>query len=673
MTQTDVFPHYDFALDAFQIQAMDAVEAGHSVLVSAPTGAGKTLIAEYVMARCLNRGRNVIYTAPIKALSNQKFREFQALFPNRVGIVTGDVSINPDAPLTIMTTEIYRNRLLERRDDFNAYAWVIYDEIHYLDDPERGTVWEESLILKPDHMRLLGLSATIPNIEALAAWMREIFSSEVVVIREDHRPVPQHLFFQVKGEITDNLDQVRRWIRRRNRHEAAYRSRSGPGAVSRPEPLLVHLAKTDRVPLIYFSFSRKRCEWLADLALRVVPVEKNHQEVALERYDVLCERFGIADSERAAQMRRLVSCGIAYHHAGLHPMLKEVVERLFSDRSLRMIFTTETFALGINMPARTVVIDEIRKRYGRFFRTLKNRDFSQMAGRSGRRGIDREGFIYCRLAIGELLPTDLDKLFRGEPEPVNSRLNTSYATILNLYEVYGEAFIDIYRRSFHCFAHKGRASRQQEKLMRDRLQVLTELGCVHNGRLTPRGHFARRMYGYELSLSQLYASGTLERLSVEQLAAICLAVVFEPRPGTRRVAVPREFRRLRAEVSALLRPVHLAERRLGIPDLSKSFAFDLTALLLSWMREPSFDRLIQQSEHDEGEIIRYFRMTVQVLREMRDAPLSAALRRRLEEAVSRINQGFIDAENQLRLGLEADAAEQVPGVEADSPFRGFPT
>ena len=651
---------YDFTLDAFQRRAIDAVEADHSVLVSAPTGAGKTLIAEYVMARCLKQGRNVIYTAPIKALSNQKFREFQALFPNRVGIVTGDVSINPDAPLIIMTTEIYRNRLLEQHGGFREYSWIIYDEIHYLDDMERGTVWEESLILKPPHMRLLGLSATIPNIDALAAWMREIFSSPVQVIREDLRPVPLHLCFQVGGEITDNLEKVRRRMRRSQQRRGGRTRGEGRFAGSgRPEPLLRHLMETDRIPVIYFSFSRKRCEWLADLARHLVPSPGDRDREVLERYDQLCQRFGILDTERAADMREMVGRGVAYHHAGLHPMLKEVVERLFSDRSIRLIFTTETFALGINMPARTVVIDEVRKRYGRFFRTLKNRDFSQMAGRSGRRGIDREGFVYCRFSLDEIQPLDLDILFRRGPEPVNSRLNTSYATILNLYQIHGEGYIDIYRRSFHHFSRKGRASRRQLELMRSRLKIMKELGCIDRGELTSRGHFARRMYGYEMSLSQLYAAGVLENLSVEELAAVCLAVVYEPRPGNRRVPVPREFRRIRGETSQHLRPVHLLERRLGIPVVSKPFAFDLTGPLLSWMREPSFQRLVRQSDRDEGEIIRYFRMTVQVLREMRDTNLAPELKRRLRRAVDLINRGFIDAEEQLRLGLEADAAEKL--------------
>ena len=671
MKPEDFLQRYNFKLDEFQRVALNAVDQGQSVLVSAPTGAGKTLIAEYVMARCLSRGQSVVYTAPIKALSNQKFREFQLQFPDEVGIVTGDVSINPDARLIIMTTEIYRNRILEKRGGFDRYSWIIYDEIHYLDDPERGTVWEESLIFKPPHMRLLGLSATIPNIREMAAWMEEIFGQPVKVVCEDQRPVPLHLYFQVRGEISDSMGRLRRQVR-----GGSGKSRRGypvrHGGENRPESLLVHLQETNRVPVIYFAFSRKRCEFLADMARGLVKKSPDFKPV-VDRFDRLCDGFGIEDTQRAADMRFLVQRGVAYHHAGLHPMLKEVVERLFSDRSIRLIFTTETFALGINMPARTVVIDDVRKRYGRFFRTLKNRDFSQMAGRSGRRGIDTEGFVYCRVNPHELLPNDLDSLFHRGPEPVRSRLNTSYATILNLYEIYGDGFLEIYQRSFHFYSQRRKSSRRLVHVMNARLALLKELGYIEDQRLTQRGHFARRMYGYEISLTELYASGLLEKLTVEQIAVVCLAVVFEPRPRSRRLPLPREYHRLRGEIQTLVDRVHGLERKMDIPDMSKRFNFDLTGPLLSWMREPSFNRLVSQSDRDEGEIIRYFRMTVQVLREIRDARLPGAFNQRLREATRRVNRGFVNAEEQLRLGLEADMAERDGDLNSKGAKALFPS
>ncbi len=186
-----------FQLDPFQVQAIEWIEKEHSLLVSAPTGSGKTLIAEKAVEKALARGEQVIYTAPIKALSNQKFRDFQERFGKEtVGILTGDVSINSGAPLLIMTTEIYRNSLFENAERIQKIGWVIFDEVHYLDDPQRGTVWEEALLFTPPEIRILALSATIPNVQELAAWIRQIHQRPIAVIEETHRPVPLHFLFQ---------------------------------------------------------------------------------------------------------------------------------------------------------------------------------------------------------------------------------------------------------------------------------------------------------------------------------------------------------------------------------------------------------------------------------------------------------------------------------------------
>lgn len=195
-----VFDPQQFTLDKFQEDAIAAVDEGQSVLVSAPTGSGKTLIAEHLIQKCMKKNQGIIYTAPIKALSNQKFREFDHSFPGQVGIITGDVSINPHAPLLIMTTEIFRNKVLETQSCLKNHSWIIFDEIHYLDNLERGTVWEESLILLPTHMKFMGLSATIPNIDQFAAWLREIHKYPIKVIKEENRPVPLHFFLPVSGE-----------------------------------------------------------------------------------------------------------------------------------------------------------------------------------------------------------------------------------------------------------------------------------------------------------------------------------------------------------------------------------------------------------------------------------------------------------------------------------------
>ena len=194
--------------DPFQKKAIDYIKNGYSVIVSAPTGAGKTVIAEYIIMDCLRNKKKAIYTAPIKALSNQKFRDFHESFPDKIGILTGDVSINPSAPILIMTTEIFRNKILEEETNLDSYSWIIFDEIHYLDDYERGTVWEESLIFLPHHMKMLALSATIPNIDEIASWLNSIHKNPLKIVKEGNRPVPLHFFYQILGEIVDKLQKV---------------------------------------------------------------------------------------------------------------------------------------------------------------------------------------------------------------------------------------------------------------------------------------------------------------------------------------------------------------------------------------------------------------------------------------------------------------------------------
>lgn len=197
-----------FEYDPFQKKAIELIDQHHSLLVSAPTGAGKTLIAEYAIEQAMRLGENAIYTAPIKALSNQKYRDFREKYGNKVGIVTGDVTINHNAPLLIMTTEIYRNRLFENIEKLASTSWIIFDEIHYLDDIERGTVWEESIMFSPAHVKFICLSATVPNIEELAAWMNDVHRRNIDVILETHRPVPLLHEFQAQGQVFDSFQQL---------------------------------------------------------------------------------------------------------------------------------------------------------------------------------------------------------------------------------------------------------------------------------------------------------------------------------------------------------------------------------------------------------------------------------------------------------------------------------
>ncbi len=490
--------------DLFQKTSIDYIKNGYSVIVSAPTGSGKTVIAEYIIMDCLEKGVKAIYTAPIKALSNQKFRDFHENFPEKIGILTGDVSINPSAPILIMTTEIFRNKILEGGSNLDDYSWIIFDEVHYMDDYERGTVWEESLIFLPDHMKVLALSATIPNIDEISTWLGSIHKMPLKTVKETKRPVPLHFFYQTQGEIIDNLHKVNSiaYKRQRPSHYHGRRSQKhGYLKPNRPASLIKNLFENNKLPCIYFVFGRRRCEYLANEMMRFDFLNQEEKSKITGLYNRLCERFELRNDKSAQLVLPLIEKGIAYHHAGMLPTLKEVIERLFTSKLIKVIFTTETFALGINMPARTVIFDELRKFYGSHYGPLKTRDFYQMAGRAGRRGIDKEGSVYARVNPHYTSFQELHKVIYGTPEKVQSRFNASYATILNLYEKYEERLYEIYPLSFHYFQAKKKFRKRAIDLLRSKVVILKELGYIRKNTLTEKGRFAAKILVYLLSLS----------------------------------------------------------------------------------------------------------------------------------------------------------------------------
>jgi len=639
--------------DRFQEEAIGYINGGHSVIVAAPTGAGKTVIAEHVINDCLAKNKKAVYTAPIKSLSNQKFREFQAGFPGKIGILTGDVSINPHAPILIMTTEIFRNKILEEADDLSDYSWIIFDEIHYLDDYERGTVWEESLIFLPTHMKMLALSATIPNIDEFARWIHSIHKKPLKVVKEEKRPVPLHFFYQCQGEIVDSMSKVSHLMRTGKTDFYHYRGRRFPKKEhlkpNRPTSLINHLFKNERLPCIYFSFGRRRCEYLAREMQGFDFLNAEEKIKIKDLFSELCGKFDLAQEKTAAMLRPLVERGIAYHHAGMLPTLKEIVERLFTSRLIKVIFTTETFALGINMPARTVVFDELRKFYGRFFSDLKTRDFYQMAGRAGRRGIDTEGFVYSRVNPRFTAFSELKRIVYADPEKVHSRFNASYATVLNLYAKYGEKLYDVYPRSFHYFREKRQLQEKALELLRAKVNILKELGYIEEGRLTEMGIFASKVYGYELSLSELYKKGILDKLSEKELGLLALALVFEPKKNCGKAKLNERMKGLQDVTDTLVAEIQKKEKHLRIKPLSKTYFYNISPCLEAWMAGEEFEKILRLGDVDEGEIIRYFRMAIQILREILDTPISPNVRDRVKKAAQLINHGIIDAEKQLRM------------------------
>jgi len=621
---------YDF----FQQEAIDYINAGHSVIVSAPTGAGKTAIAEHVIDSSIRNNIGVVYTAPIKALSNQKFRDFQGQFGEEIGILTGDVSINPFARVLIMTTEIFRNKILDEPDSLKKYSWVIFDEIHYIDNPERGTVWEESLIFLPEHMNLLGLSATIPNIRQLSSWIEAIHKKPVKMVIEEKRPVPLHFFFQCQNEIIDKIERIKKL---------------GYGRPNKLLTLIDYLRQNEALPCIYFVFGRRRAEDLAfELYGQNFLSNKEKTEIAA-LYNELLERYGLKQDKTSQNMYNLVIRGIAYHHAGMLPTLKEVIERLFTSRLLKVIFTTETFALGINMPSRSVIFDELRKFYGRYVRNLKTRDFYQMAGRAGRRGMDKEGFVYCRVNLKRIRPEEVRDVLYGQPEQVKSQLNTSYATILNLYEKHKDELFKIYPRSLHAFQSRKQEQKEALRLIQAKLDLLKASGYIHNGSLTEKGLFAKTVYGYELILSELYEEKILEQLDEFGLGVICAAVVFEPRKNQRILSISKNSRSISRLCEEIYQKIKHKESKARIYPLSKQPHFHLSMAMEAWLRGTSFDKILRLTDTDEGEIVRYFRMAVQILREIIDSKISSyVLIDKIKETARVINRDVVDAEKQLR-------------------------
>jgi superfamily II RNA helicase len=594
------------------------------------------VIAEHVIQNSLQNKVGVIYTAPIKALSNQKFRDFQNQFAEKIGILTGDVSLNPEAPVLIMTTEIFRNKVLDEPKSLDKYSWIIFDEIHYIDNYERGTVWEESLIFLPKHMNILGLSATIPNIKELTDWIQSIHNKTIKIVIEENRPVPLHFFFQHNNQVVDKIHNLRK---------------SHYAKANKLNPLINYIQQKEGFPCIYFVFGRKRAEYLAGELYGYNFLSGEEKNKISQMYESLCQRFDLKEEKSAQVLFPLIQKGIAYHHAGMLPTLKEAIERLFTSRLLKVIFTTETFALGINMPSRSVIFDELRKFYGRYIRTLKVRDFYQMAGRAGRRGMDKEGFVYCRINLNRISPEDVRRVIYDRPEAVNSQFNTSYATILNLYQKYQDDLFKIYALSLHYFQSKKHQQRQALKLMEAKLKLLKDMGYIEEGRLTPKGEFAKSVYGHELILSQLYEQGLFEQLDEFGLGIIAVAAVFEPRKNQQMLSISKPARKIRMACEQVFAAIKDNESKYKIYPASKMPYFHLSGAMEYWLRGTEFAKILQFTDTDEGEVVRYFRMGIQILREIKDNPVSShILKERIKETIRVINRDVVDAEKQLREG-----------------------
>jgi superfamily II RNA helicase len=422
---------YAFALDAFQVEACRAIEAGRSVIVSAPTGAGKTLVAEYAIAAALEAGARLAYTTPLKALSNQKFADFTRVHgAERVGLLTGDVKVNPHARVLVMTTEILRNALYG--SGLAGLRYIVLDECHYMGDEGRGTVWEEIIVGAPREAILVGLSATVANVHEIADWISLVHGPIAAIFHPD-RPVPlRYAIADLAGDVHE-LDAARA-----GRARVAGDESRGPDARARwytrrvvdPPVLIEALAERRWLPAIYFIFSRAGCERAMDDVLAegkpLITVEQQ-EEVDRAVNDALAESPTIGESALSRSVFSALRMGVATHHAGMLPGLKRLIETLFERGLCKVVFATETMSLGIHMPARAVVVQGITKRTDRGFRALSHNELTQMAGRAGRRGIDAEGECVIALDARDGL-AEILRVVDSRPEPVESQFKLGYGS-----------------------------------------------------------------------------------------------------------------------------------------------------------------------------------------------------------------------------------------------------
>ena len=461
-----------FDLDPFQIAAANVLEAGNSVLVAAPTGAGKTVVAEFAVFLAMSTASDkLFYTTPMKALSNQKYNEFvEEWGAENVGILTGDTNINSGARIVVMTTEVLRNMLYADSDLLADLRFVVMDEIHYLADRFRGAVWEEVIIHLPQHVRLVGLSATVSNAEEFGDWLQAVRGDTDIIVSED-RPVPLDQHVLVGNKFIDLFDGSNaaaehrvnpELLRLAHSHQRAPHIRSAGrnahrgGRNNRPQyaqnqPLqgrmdradvIELLAEKNLLPAISFVFSRAGCDQAVSQVLRsgIRLTDAEEREIIREIVEDRCSTINDEDLGVLGYWDWLegLERGVAAHHAGLLPAFKEVVEELFQKKLVKVVFATETLALGINMPARTVVLEKLEKFNGEARVPLTPGEYTQLTGRAGRRGIDVEGHSLIQWA-NNLDPQTVASLASRRTYPLNSSFRPTYNMAINLIEQFGRS------------------------------------------------------------------------------------------------------------------------------------------------------------------------------------------------------------------------------------------
>ncbi len=672
----------EFVLDKFQRRAVTHLDSGLSVLVSAPTGSGKTVVADHAVDSALSAGRRAFYTTPIKALSNQKYRDLcRRLGPERVGLLTGDNVIAGDADAVVMTTEVLRNMIYAGAVDARLGA-VVLDEVHFLEDPYRGPVWEEVILHLPADVVLVCLSATVSNHRELGDWLNRVHGPTAVVA-ESRRPVPLTNLYAVGRRRSDAVQIVPTLTGggpnpRGSRFDAPAPSRrsrgsgrpagrggrggpKGPGArgenrdggLWRPPrriDLLAELQERSLLPVIWFVFSRKGCDQAAARLVRDGARYTTGDEAARIDEMVGARLAGLDRADLAALGARRwadrLRLGIASHHAGMIPVFKETVEHCFSEGLVKVVFATETLALGVNMPARSVVIDKPTKYDGERISPLSPAQYTQLTGRAGRRGIDDRGWAVM-LWSRECSFSDVASLAASRSFELRSAFRPTYNMVAGLLgRMPVEAARDLMARSFA--QHQADASSSPVNLAGrfDAVaSVLRSRGHLDGWELTASGLLVSHLFHEaDLAVAEALHTGLLDGLAPAELASVLSAFTYEHRSPTKRpeVWIPSgaAYRRLR-RIETDLDDLHRTEQRFGVEPI-RSLETGFAPAAHRWAAQESFEALLDEG-FSAGDLVRNLKQVIDLCRRIAAVAPDAGTALAAQQAVQALNRGVVAA------------------------------
>ena len=649
--------NFPYKLDHFQKEAIKALDASNSVLLTAPTSSGKTFVAEYAIEKALEESKHLYYTAPIKALCNQKFRDFSNQFgEENVGLLTGDHSIRSDSKVLVMTTEVLRNMLYSSRGAPEDLRYVVLDEIHFLEDPYRGAVWEEIILTLPKNVLIVALSATVSNADELKDWITSVRGNIERITRET-RPVPlKGHFFAVEKSRNHQLTRIEilKNGKPNSRGQIFSNARRGRGkqnfrrwATPRRSEIVAELKKLEMLPAIYFIFSRKGCDEARDSMVRYVGSLNNSEEGKKAR-KYAEERFALLTEEEKRILRvdlllEGLEKGFASHHAGLLPLFKQTIEELFSLGLLKLVFATETLAVGVNLPARSVVIEKLTKFNGESHELLKPSQFTQLTGRAGRRGIDVEGHSFT--CWSPFVPfNEVADLLMSKEFALISAFTPTYNMLANLLSTRSESeAAELLANSFAQFQWVRNTRNMNSGLIQEvqfRRNVLEATGLADGWSLTETGMPLTKIFNEsDLLVTRAISDGILDGLPPEELAALVSCFIFRSRGKEKRGKKSRESENFInesiKELMLLNDEIERIEVGFGIqPNTPPDPGF--AKVVFDWVSGRTLSEVLTK-ELTGGEFVRNIRLSVDLLKQISNvaAPETAKLSLRTVELMER--------------------------------------